>query len=513
MGTGGLPRYQPLPAASACDGRDGRDGRDGPAAPAPQRAESLLSRAFTALAAAALVATLVMASVMPSPSLSPGLQAAPLPPASVASPVSETHAVALAPAHNSAAAPWVASAAPLEPEWEWARNATIVFTWVNGSDPRNRRLREMHGGPFAVGGDRDRDNDDLKYSLRTLARHLPWHTGRIVVVSPSPPSFVRLAHPPVDARGNLFPHASPSAQTGQADLAGRVEWIDQDVLIPERGQPTFSSNVVEAFLHKLPPPPAGSHLSDSEWIIHCNDDYTFPSYLHPSDFFTLGGGPRVLPGVVWNNKGYRGRGSGPGVLQFLERGPVRRPSNLHELEPTQNIWLFSTFHTLSAIESAYGPADRLPFPPHFVKHAPFVYTRTALQGTAIKFEHEINRTLTHRFRHHEDIITPLLVQAYTALEGSLPKGLLPLGKDNHPLTFAVVPTDVITPGTLLQKWTSDEQDNFNVMRTVRQYVAHGLKFLALNDEIGIGFKADRASLRLKQFYRDLYGDEKSPLEL
>ncbi len=79
------------------------------------------------------------------------------------------------------------SAARLEPEWEWAREVSIVYTWVNGSDPEYRRARQKYGGK--VGGNRDRDNDDLRFSLRTLQRYMPWHTGKVYVVSPSRPTW------------------------------------------------------------------------------------------------------------------------------------------------------------------------------------------------------------------------------------------------------------------------------------------------------------------------------------
>lgn len=415
--------------------------------------------------------------------------------------------------------------APLEPEWEWARNATMVYTWVNGSDPLNRKLRAEYGGDYAVGSDRDRDNDDLLYSLRTLALHMPWHTGRIAVVSPTPPSFLRLAHPPLNAKGKAVPHPSPAARSGRRDPLGRVEWIDQDALIPSWAQPTFSSNVVEAYLHNVPPPPSGSHLPDSEWIIHINDDYTFPTLLHPRDFFTLGQ-PDTLPGVEWKNAttGARGRGSGPGVRQFLEAEIIVLPPDYETMVPEHNVWLFSTLHTMQVIQRAYGIPDHLPFPPRYVKHAPFVYSRTALKGAARRFAPDINVTGSHKFRHAGDVITPLLVHAYTALEGSLPADQRPAADDtassytvnshHPPLTFEVVPNEVIARATLLEKWTANAQENAAIASEVKQSTATGrLKFLALNDEIGWGEVAESMAGGLREFYRELYGTQKSPFEL
>lgn len=521
MGRSTLPRYQPVAHDDDDSSNDQQQPSDRPLRPAarPGLSEPLVSRIFTALMTLAVVIILVMASS--------GQPSGAAPPAGPGVLAPGQDGANKDPHHAPTVPAWLTSAAPLEPEWEWARNATILYTWVNGSDPQYRELRRQYGGQGSVGGDRDRDNDDLKFSLRTVAQHLPWHTGRIVVVSPSPPSFVRLAHAPVDAKGNARPHASPAAQTGHPDIMGRVEWIDQDRLIPPHAQPTFSSNVVEAFLHRLPPPPPGSHLPDSEWIIHFNDDYTFPSMLHPRDFFTLGV-PRTRiapPGSVWTKNGYRGRGSGHGVLQYLENSAITKPDDYDELVPAQNVWRFSTFNTLDAIERAYGPADQLEFPPYYVKHAPFVYSRTALRGAAQKFETEVDITTTHRFRHYDDVITPLLVHAYTALEGSIPRlqsssqnnRLDPSGtggnNEQSVLTFAIVPSKELTPATLLEKWTNKPATNAKIMRNVRNRISHGLKFLAMNDEMGNGHEAREASAALQQFYQDLYGDKKSPFEV
>lgn len=460
----------------------------------PAQRETPFSRFLTAVTAAIVVSILIAAALMPPFDTQKALVHRPLP-------------------VTSSTYPLGSPPAPLEPEWEWARNVTIAYTWVNGSDQTNRRLRAQYGGAYAVGSDRDRDNDDLLYSLRTLAINMPWHTGRIVVISPSPPSFLRLAHPPINAKGERVEHSSPAGETGLDDPLGRVDWIDQDRLIPAWAQPTFSSNVVEAYLYRLPPPRKGSHLPDSEWIIHSNDDYTFPSQLHPKDFFTLG--RPGLSALAWAHDGAKGRGYGHGVRQYLEMSQISRPPTYDEMVPEYNIWLFSTLNTLAAIERVYGPADNLAFPPHFVKHAPFVYSRTALAGAAQRFSHDRNVTSLHKFRHHEDTITPLLVHAYTALEGSLPSSQRPSRHLDHPpLTFEVVSDAEITPATLLEKWTANEQEDGAIASEVKQRIASGkLKFLALNDEIGWGEIADNMAGSLKTFYRNLYGDRKSPFEL
>ena len=48
----------------------------------------------------------------------------------------------------------------------------LVYTWVNGSTYEYQKLREAAGGPKAVGGARDRDNGELRFSLRSVRKFM-----------------------------------------------------------------------------------------------------------------------------------------------------------------------------------------------------------------------------------------------------------------------------------------------------------------------------------------------------
>lgn len=64
------------------------------------------------------------------------------------------------------------------------------ITHRNGSEPHYKAERARLGGEKAIGGDRDRDNNDLLFSLRALETNMPWHQGEIIILSPSPPSWL-----------------------------------------------------------------------------------------------------------------------------------------------------------------------------------------------------------------------------------------------------------------------------------------------------------------------------------
>ena len=55
------------------------------------------------------------------------------------------------------------------------RRMSIVYTWVNGSQPCYREMRQQHGGKQAIGGSRDREIGELMYSIRSFKKFVPWH--------------------------------------------------------------------------------------------------------------------------------------------------------------------------------------------------------------------------------------------------------------------------------------------------------------------------------------------------
>lgn len=151
----------------------------------------------------------------------------------------------------------------LEPEWQWAANVDIVYTWVNGSDPEHLRLKSKYNGGIIKADNRDRCIDELRFSMRSLYKNLPWHRGMIYIVSPGQtPSWLDTNHP-------------------------RVKVINQDDILPEydmfgkKVSPTFNSFAIEWFLDQIP------GLTDH--FIQLNDEYFFKRPVHPSFFFYGGG--------------------------------------------------------------------------------------------------------------------------------------------------------------------------------------------------------------------------------
>lgn len=245
----------------------------------------------------------------------------------------------------------------------FAPNIAVVYTWVNGSVPEYYELRRKVGGEQAVGTSRDRENDELRHSLRALTKHMPWHRGPIYFVTPlgMAPNWLNLSHP-------------------------RVHVIAQELLFPNKDDnPTFNSNAIEQQLWRIP------GLTDL--FIHMNDDYFFGRDVMPWHLFTPDGGTRFF---FESNMIYGGESDA--VANY---------------EARTKIWLSSVYHTNGQLQAAYGR-----YPRYFLKHAPFVYRRESLKRMQEKWPEQFAKTSASKFRHWYDMITPLAHHYYVVHEGS-----------------------------------------------------------------------------------------------
>lgn len=110
--------------------------------------------------------------------------------------------------------------------------------------------------------------------------------------------------------------------------------------------------------------------------------------LEPNEFFTPDGGVRL----------------------FLENTVIKPPSI-----PVQKIWAGSVHRTARILKEVYANEETGEFendPPRFLKHAPFVYWKRALEEIHEIFAEELAETYTHPFRNARDVITPLLHQTF-----------------------------------------------------------------------------------------------------
>ena len=131
----------------------------------------------------------------------------------------------------------------------------IVYLWVDGNDPVWLKKRQPYLKTEINTTGRYQDNQELKYSLRSIDQHLPWIRKIFIVTDQQIPPFVDINHP-------------------------KIEIIDHTTLLPKEILPTFNSSVLDYFVYKIP--------GLSEHFLYANDDMFVYDDLSPSFFFQEG---------------------------------------------------------------------------------------------------------------------------------------------------------------------------------------------------------------------------------
>lgn len=147
----------------------------------------------------------------------------------------------------------------------------LVYMWVDGNDSewrktKNHWLQEVKG-KVIVNADsavdaRWRDNDELKYALRSAEKYVPWINHIYLITGfGQVPSWLDTSNP-------------------------KITVIPQETIMPKESQPTFNSVSIEMCLMNIP--------GLSEHFLLSNDDMLFNRPLKPDFFFDKRG-----RAIVW----------------------------------------------------------------------------------------------------------------------------------------------------------------------------------------------------------------------
>ena len=134
----------------------------------------------------------------------------------------------------------------------------FVVTWVDGNDPEWLREKQKYQGPAAGSGNsanRFRDWDTFQYWFRGVEQFAPWVNRVFLVTCGHYPKWLNTANP-------------------------KLRLIRHTDYIPAECLPTFNSNVIELYLHKIP--------ELSERFVLFNDDVFLTAPTVPEDFFAGG---------------------------------------------------------------------------------------------------------------------------------------------------------------------------------------------------------------------------------
>ena len=134
----------------------------------------------------------------------------------------------------------------------------FVVTWVDGNDPEwfKEKLKYLeHAGQSGDTPNRFRDWCTFKYWFRGVEKFAPWVNRVYLVTCGHYPEWLNTAHP-------------------KLRLVKHTDYIPQECL------PTFNSNTIEMFIHKIP--------DLNEHFVLFNDDIFLTAPTVPEDFFVNG---------------------------------------------------------------------------------------------------------------------------------------------------------------------------------------------------------------------------------
>lgn len=138
----------------------------------------------------------------------------------------------------------------------------IVYTWVNGLDPKfiEKKNKYLNSNQILDNPDiRFESLNELYYSIKSVLKYLPW-INKIYIVT-----------------DNQIPELDVELYS-----SGKIEIIDHTDIIPDEYLPTFYSDVIESYLHNIP--------GLSEIFLYNNDDLFFLDYVDISDIVVFENG-------------------------------------------------------------------------------------------------------------------------------------------------------------------------------------------------------------------------------
>lgn len=134
----------------------------------------------------------------------------------------------------------------------------LVYTWVDGNDPnwQKKKMIAENGGSFdeyAISKSRFYDNNELKYSLRSVELYMPWINHIYIVTDNQVPKWLDTTNP-------------------------KISIVDHKEILPQDALPTFNSRAIEHCIVNIP--------NLSEHFLYANDDTMVRRPIEPNFFYT-----------------------------------------------------------------------------------------------------------------------------------------------------------------------------------------------------------------------------------
>lgn len=143
---------------------------------------------------------------------------------------------------------------------------------------------ELLERPDVVSDSRFQDNEELRYSLRSIERFAPWVRHIFIVTNGQIPSWLNLDNPRVTLvshKVRVHPH--------ELVYVVILFFPLQEIFPNHTHLPSYSSPAIESHLHRIP--------GLAQHFIYLNDDVMFGDHVWPEDFYTHQRGQKVREGA------------------------------------------------------------------------------------------------------------------------------------------------------------------------------------------------------------------------
>lgn len=173
----------------------------------------------------------------------------------------------------------------------------LVYLWVDGSDPlwqtkRNKLIGKTEENSSTNCEGRYANNDELKYSLRSIEMYAPWIRNIFIVTDNQVPEWLNTSNT-------------------------KIKIIDHKEIMPPQSIPCFNSSVIEHFICRIP--------DLAEHFLYANDDMFINKPVTPCTFF----GEDGLPIIRFSRRPFRKL-----YLAFREKISKKKLSHYNQI--TQN---------------------------------------------------------------------------------------------------------------------------------------------------------------------------------
>lgn len=235
----------------------------------------------------------------------------------------------------------------------------MVYCWCDGNDPefqkrKNYYLAKEKGehDSDSVGNHRFVDNEELRYSLRSLNMYAPWIHHVYIVTDRQVPKWLNTDYE-------------------------KVTVVDHSEIMPKEIIPCFSSPIIEQYITNIP--------ELSECFLYGNDDMFFGRPIKPEFFFTSSGNPIVY------------------VKYFEKFKYIGDEADFMNKYNSVSTWMKTNLNSWKLLYNQYGKHEF-----YVLAHNIDAYRKTLFQESLKKYHDSLLRSIRSRFRNEKELSRVLI---------------------------------------------------------------------------------------------------------